>query len=131
MTIPEIVAELEAFGLPIPGRSSKTISDALRWEVRKGRVVRLERSRYQTGSMPRSTEWWIRTQVVAYRDLSLRYRQQRRDPAPSSTQNGTSTAPDKDVGSDRIEAADRLLWVGKRLAANAPAKSSSEVMGER
>jgi len=68
MTVPEIVAEVEAFGLSIPGRASKTVSDALRSEVRKGRVVRLERSRYRTGSMPRSTEWWIRRQVVAYQE---------------------------------------------------------------
>ncbi len=69
MTLPEIVAGVEAFGLPIPGRSSKTISDALQWEEGKGRVVRLDRSRYQTGSMPRSTEWWIRTQLAAYRKV--------------------------------------------------------------
>ena len=69
MTVPEIVAGVEAFGLSVPGRSSKVVSDALRWEVRKGRIVRLERSRYRTGSMPRSTEWWIRRQVAAYQDF--------------------------------------------------------------
>ena len=69
MTVPEIVAGVEAFGLPVPGRSSKTVSDALRWEVRKGRVVRLDRSRYRTGSMPRSTEWSIRTQLAAYQKI--------------------------------------------------------------
>ena len=69
MTVPEIVDKVEAFGLSIPGRASKTVSDALRWEVNKGRIVRLSRSRYGTGSMPRSTEWWIRTQVAAYKDV--------------------------------------------------------------
>ncbi len=43
VTVPEIAAMVEAFGLSIPGRSGKVMSDALRWEVRKGRVVRLER----------------------------------------------------------------------------------------
>jgi len=68
MTVPEIVVGVEALGLSIPGRSSKTVSDALRWEVRKGRAVRLERSRYRAGSIPRSTEWWIRKQVSAYQE---------------------------------------------------------------
>ncbi len=69
MTVPEIVAGVEAFGLSIPGRASKTVSDALRSEVRKGRAVRLDRSRYRTASMPRSTEWWIRSQVAAYQQV--------------------------------------------------------------
>lgn len=67
MTVPELVGKVEAFGLPISGRASKTVSDSLRGEVRKGRVVRVERSRYRAGSMPRSTEWWIRRQVAANR----------------------------------------------------------------
>ena len=67
MTVPELVVMVEAFGLSISGRASKTVSDSLRWEVRKGRVVRVERSRYRAGSMPRSTEWWIRKQAAAYR----------------------------------------------------------------
>src|SRR5215217_7975964 len=66
MTVPELVIKVEAFGLPISGRASKTVSDSLRWEVCKGRVVRVTRSRYRAGSMPRSTEWWIRRQVDAY-----------------------------------------------------------------
>lgn len=66
MTVAELVVKVEAFGLPIPGRASKTVSDSLRSEVRKGRVARVERSRYRAGSMPSSTEWWIRRQVAAY-----------------------------------------------------------------
>lgn len=66
MTVPELVVKAEAFGLPISGCASKTVSDSLRWEVRKGRVVRVDRSGYRAGSMPRSTEWWIRKQVAAY-----------------------------------------------------------------
>ena len=69
MTVPEIVTGVEALGLSIPGRASKTISDALRWEARKGRAVRLERARYRTGTMPRSTEWWIRSQVAAHQNV--------------------------------------------------------------
>jgi hypothetical protein len=69
MTVPEIVAGVEARGLSIPGRASKTVSDALRWEARKGRAIRLERSQYRTGTMPRSTEWWIRSQVAAHQKV--------------------------------------------------------------
>ena len=69
MTVPEIVGGIEALGLSIPGRASKTVSDALRWEARKGRAVRLERSRYRIGTMPRSTEWWIRSQVAAHQKV--------------------------------------------------------------
>lgn len=69
MTVPEIVAGIEALGFRIPGRAGKTVSDALRWEVRKGRAVRLERSVYRIGSMPRSTEWWIRNRVAAQQSI--------------------------------------------------------------
>ena len=69
MTVPEIVTGVEALGVAIPGRSSKTVSDALRWEAHKGRAVRLERSRYRTGTMPRSTEWWIRSHVAAHQKV--------------------------------------------------------------
>jgi len=66
MTLPQIIAGVEALGFSIPGRASKGVSDALRWEVRKGRAVRLGRSLYRTDSMPRSTEWWIRDRVTAH-----------------------------------------------------------------
>lgn len=63
LAVAELVEAVRCGGMAIPGRASKTISDALRWEVRKGRVVRVRRSTYARGSMPRSTEWWIRNQV--------------------------------------------------------------------
>jgi hypothetical protein len=65
LTVPEVVAGVEALGCSVPGRPSKSISDAVRWEVRKGRVVRLGRSLYQIGSMPRSTEWWMRRKIAS------------------------------------------------------------------
>jgi len=66
MTLAEVVARLEDLAVLVPGRASKTVSDALRWEVLHGRAVRLRRSVYQAGAMPRSTEWWIRRQVAAH-----------------------------------------------------------------
>ena len=63
MTVPELVRAVENAGLVLDGRPSKTVSDALRWEVRKARVIRRARGTYAAGRMPRSTEWWIRTRV--------------------------------------------------------------------
>lgn len=65
VTVSELVAHVEGLGVPLAGRTSKLISDALRWEVPKGRVRRVGRSRYAAGRMPRSTEWWIRTRAAA------------------------------------------------------------------
>jgi hypothetical protein len=67
LTISELVVRIEANGFAVPGRASKTVSDALRWEVRRGRVTRIGRGRYERGVMPRSTEWWIRTHAAARR----------------------------------------------------------------
>jgi hypothetical protein len=60
MSIEELVEVAAAHGLQVQGRPSKIVSDALRWEVRKGRIVRLRRGLYGPGAMPRSTDWWIR-----------------------------------------------------------------------
>ena len=67
LTISELVARIEAGGFTVSGRASKTVSDALRWEVRRGRVTKVGRGRYARGVMPRSTEWWIRTHAAARR----------------------------------------------------------------
>lgn len=55
-------------GLTVAGRSSKTISDALRWEVGRGRVIEVGRATYRRGTIARSTAWWIRQYL---RDRSL------------------------------------------------------------
>jgi hypothetical protein len=60
LRVAEIVALLHTEGLMVGGRPSKTVSDALRWEVAHGRVVRLGRGLYGPGRMPRSTRAWIR-----------------------------------------------------------------------
>ena len=66
LTITELVERIEARGFAVPDRASKTVSDALRWEVRRRRVTRVGRGRYARGVMPRSTEWWIRTHAEAH-----------------------------------------------------------------
>ncbi len=52
----ELVERIEARGLTVPGRAPKTVSDALRWEVAKGRVVKLGRGRYAGGNNPQVDE---------------------------------------------------------------------------
>jgi hypothetical protein len=64
----ELIEQLEYQGFAIPGRASKTVSDALRWEMRRGRVRRLRRGVYGPGQMPRSTEHYIHQRAAALRD---------------------------------------------------------------
>lgn len=67
-SIPDLCAGLEYWGFAIEGRPSKTVSDALRWERRRGRVYRRGRGVYSAGHMPRSTEHRIIARVAALRD---------------------------------------------------------------
>ncbi len=56
MRVAELVAALvHRHGFDLGGRASKVISDALRWETRRGRVVRLGRGRYRFSHTARST----------------------------------------------------------------------------
>lgn len=62
-SVSELVIALERDGYEVAGRPSKVVSDALRWEIGKGRVIRVGRGRYQTGTIPRSTLGWIQRRV--------------------------------------------------------------------
>ncbi len=66
-TIAEMMESLERQGFCVPGRASKAISDALRWEVGRDRARRLGRSLYGPGYIPRSTEHRIHQRVLALR----------------------------------------------------------------
>jgi hypothetical protein len=59
-TTDDLVTAVGHAGFRLAGRPSKTVSDALRWEVRRGRVVRLGRGCYGPGTMPRQTRSWMR-----------------------------------------------------------------------
>ncbi|HEY1116429.1 MAG TPA: hypothetical protein VGE43_01905 [Acidimicrobiales bacterium] len=59
-TVGELVDTIERCGFRLAGRPSKVISDALRTEVARGRVVRVGRGRYRVGSIPGSTRRRIR-----------------------------------------------------------------------
>jgi hypothetical protein len=66
-TIAEMIHALEVQGFRVPGRASKIISDALRWEAERDRVRRLRRGLYGPGNIPRSTEHRIHQRVLALR----------------------------------------------------------------
>jgi len=66
-TVPELIAGLAYWGFAVDGRPSKTVSDALRWERRRGRVMRRGRGLYSAGEMPRSTEHRIIRRIVELR----------------------------------------------------------------
>ncbi len=66
-TVPELISGLAYWGFAVDGRASKTVSDALRWERRRGRVQRRGRGLYSAGEMPRSTEHRIIRRVMAMR----------------------------------------------------------------
>ncbi len=56
MTVAEMVAAVvHRHGFDLGGRASKIISDALRWETRRGRVIRIGRGRYRFSHTARST----------------------------------------------------------------------------
>ena len=60
MTVAELVQVLRAEGYELGGRESKVVSDALRWEVARGRVIRRSRGVYAYGKTPPSTARRIR-----------------------------------------------------------------------
>ena len=66
-TIKELTDGLTYHGFVIAGDPPKSVSDALRWERRHGRVRRLERGIYGPLEMPRSTEHRIRKRVLDLR----------------------------------------------------------------
>ncbi|BBX97829.1 hypothetical protein [Mycobacterium lacus] len=66
-TIAEMIDALRWHGFCVRGRASKAISDALRWEIERGRVYRLGRGRYRSADIPRATEYRIRQRVLALR----------------------------------------------------------------
>jgi hypothetical protein len=85
-TVDELVDALTYHGFRTVGRASKCVSDALRWEMTHGRVIRFRRGRYRPGSMPRATEHRILKRVRALHDqvagLSLGGGQWQTPPAP-------------------------------------------------
>jgi hypothetical protein len=66
-TIPDMIELLEYQRFTVAGYAPKVVSDALRWELRRGRARRLRRGLYGPGVMPRSTEQYIHQRVIGLR----------------------------------------------------------------
>ena len=67
VSVDELVEALAWQGFAVRGRPSKTVSDALRTDVKIGRVMRRSRGRYGAGTMARATEYRIDRRVKALR----------------------------------------------------------------
>jgi hypothetical protein len=71
-TIGELVEALAFHGFTADGPVNKSVSDALRWERRRGRVRHIKYGVYGPGEMPRGTEHRIRQRELALRDDAIR-----------------------------------------------------------
>ncbi|AQA06131.1 hypothetical protein BVC93_04645 [Mycobacterium sp. MS1601] len=69
VSVDELVESVQYQGFDIRGRPSKTVSDALRTDVKIGRVYRRGRGLYGPGEMARATEYRIDRRVRALRVL--------------------------------------------------------------
>ena len=90
-TVAALARQLAADGYTVWGRASKVISDALRWEVRNGRVRRLRRGVYSTGTIPRTTSHRIASRAQALFS-SPHVVALRRNTSASATPNCTPSA---------------------------------------
>ena len=81
-TIAELIDALSYHGFSVRGRPSKAVSDALRWEIGRGRVNRFARGRYGTGYIPRSTDHRIHQRVPALRATVVAARRAHGRPLP-------------------------------------------------
>jgi hypothetical protein len=66
-TITDLIGALTNQGFAVDGRLSRSVSDALRWKMRRDRVRRFRRGLYGPGSMPRSTEYRMHQRVLSLR----------------------------------------------------------------
>lgn len=88
MTVADMVSLLDRLGFALDGRISKAVSDALRWEIGRGRVARIGRGRYRYLGAPPTTAWRIRRLAA----------QQRPEVRPRPDGNGARGTPRSRVG---------------------------------
>lgn len=68
-SVPELLDALDHWDFGVAGRPSKAVSDALRWEMGRGRVARVGRGRYKAvGWIPRGTQHRMHQRVLALRE---------------------------------------------------------------
>jgi hypothetical protein len=67
-SVGELVDDLAGLGVrPRQGRPGKVVSDALRWEVARGRAERVGPDRYRLGHLPEVTRWRARRRIALIR----------------------------------------------------------------
>ena len=67
MAVADLVRAVEEAGFSPPGRPGKSVADALRWEVRRGRVRRMGRDKYAGGYVANVTRHRMRARVARMR----------------------------------------------------------------
>ena len=67
MTVPALTAAAERQGFAFAEHAGKVAADALRWEVARGRVVRVGRGVYAAGRVAKATKHRMRARVAAVR----------------------------------------------------------------
>jgi len=68
MDLAELTRAIAQSGFAVGGRPGKEIADALRWEVRRGRVVRHARGVYGPGVVAKVTKHRMRARVAQMRN---------------------------------------------------------------
>jgi len=81
-TIGELVDALAFHGFTAGSPANKSVSDALRWECRRGRVRHIGRGVYGPGELPRGTEHRIRQRELALRTAAIRSKAGTSTPTP-------------------------------------------------
>lgn len=81
-TIGELVDALACHGFTAGSPANKSVSDALRWECRRGRVRHIGRGVYGPGELPRGTEHRIRQRELALRTAAIRSKAGTSTPTP-------------------------------------------------
>ena len=67
LTLPALTAAAERRGFAFAEHAGKEAADALRWEVARGRVVRVGRGVYTAGTVAKTTKHRMRARVAAVR----------------------------------------------------------------
>ena len=94
MTVAELVDTLNAEGYELGGRASKVVSDALRWEVARGRVIRRSRGVYAYGETPPSTARRVRIFALqCHAWIVATTRAQQPPPTPQVTPDRLTSPP--------------------------------------
>lgn len=73
LTVRRMTELLDADGFDLGGREAKIVSDALRWEIARGRVARTGWGRHALGKIPPTTRRRIRLRVEFLRTCAATY----------------------------------------------------------